>query len=45
MPAKQTAADLRPEFNLTAASTLHHVIGAGIACAGIWALIAATIGV
>ncbi len=40
LPAKN-----RSEFNLTSASTLDHLIAVGIACAGLWAIIAATFGV
>ena len=31
------------ELDVTAASTLHHLIAAGVACAGLWITIAATL--
>ncbi|MGB0681477.1 MAG: hypothetical protein ACPGOV_02160 [Magnetovibrionaceae bacterium] len=34
----------RPEFNLTSASTLHHLIAVALACAGLWTLIMVTVG-
>ena len=34
----------RIEFNLTAASTLDHLIVVGLACAGLWTIIIATFG-
>lgn len=40
LPAKR-----RPEFNLTTASTLDHLIVVSLACAGLWAMIIATFGV
>lgn len=43
MSLQDTPAESRTEFNLTSASTLYHLIAVGIACAGLWAIIAATI--
>ncbi len=40
LPAKS-----RPEFNLTAASTLHHLIAVALACSALWTIIVATLGV
>jgi len=45
MPSQDIPADHRTEFNLTTASTLHHLIAVGVACAGLWVIIVATIGV
>lgn len=35
----------RPEFSLTELSTVWLLAGAGFTCAGIWAVIATTIGI
>lgn len=45
MPSQDLSADRRTEFNLTTASTLHHLIAVGVACTGLWTIIVATIGV
>ncbi|MEM7067962.1 MAG: hypothetical protein AAF478_03685 [Pseudomonadota bacterium] len=34
----------RSEFNVTSASTLHHLIAVGVTCVALWGAIAATIG-
>ena len=39
-----THAELEAERDLTAASTLHHLIAAGVACTGLWVIIVATLG-
>lgn len=35
---------VKSEFNLTELSTLSLLIGVGVTCAGLWAVIASTIG-
>ena len=45
MPSQDMPAGRRIEFNLTTASTLHHLIAVGFACAGLWTIIVATFGV
>ena len=44
MPLKEMTEKIRPEFNLTTASTLHHLIAVAATCALLWSIIAATIG-
>jgi|TARA_Y100001934_G_scaffold39335_1_gene46287 hypothetical protein len=44
MPSKDVWADGRTGFNLTTASTLHHLIFAGVTCAGLWTIIIAAFG-
>ncbi len=44
MPTHGRPAESRTEYNLTSASTLHHLIAVGLACAGLWILIVATLG-
>ena len=45
MPLRNVPSEDRPEFNLTASSTLYHLICVGVACAGLWTIIVATLGV
>ena len=45
MSARALPAKSRSEFSLTSASTLHHLIVAGLGCAGLWTIIIATFGV
>lgn len=44
MLRKLLPASGRSEFNLTAASTLDHLLIVGLACAGLWMIIAVTFG-
>ena len=44
MSVQDLPAETYREFNFTAASTLHHLIVVGVACAGLWSIIVATIG-
>lgn len=45
MPRHKLAAESRTEFNLTTASTLQHLMAVGVACAGLWTIIVAILGV
>ena len=45
MPPQARPAKSRTEVNLTAASTLDHLIIVSLACAVLWAIIVATFGV
>ena len=40
VPTQSTA-----EFDLTLASTLHHLIAVSVACAGLWSIIVATLSI
>ncbi|MDD9915840.1 MAG: hypothetical protein OXR03_02825 [Rhodospirillaceae bacterium] len=44
MPSKVVPADGQTGFNLTTASTLNHLIFAGVTCAGLWTIIIAAFG-
>ena len=44
MSLKELTAKIRPEFDLTAASTLNHLIAVAVTCMLLWGVIAATIG-
>ena len=43
MSLKEMTEKIRPEFNLTTASTLHHLIAVAAICALLWSAIAVTI--
>ncbi len=45
MSLENPPAGNRPELNLTAGSTLYHLIAVVVTCAVLWSVIAATIGV
>jgi len=45
MPSQDVPAVRRSEFNFTTFSKLHCLIAVGVACTGLWAIIAATFGV
>ncbi|MEP0942806.1 MAG: hypothetical protein ABJH63_01440 [Rhizobiaceae bacterium] len=44
MLLKEMTEKFRPEFNLTTASTFHHLIAVAATCALLWSVIVATIG-
>ncbi|MEM9277543.1 MAG: hypothetical protein AAGA76_03125 [Pseudomonadota bacterium] len=43
MPLENLSVENRSEFNLTSASTLHHLIAVVVTCTALWGIIAATI--
>lgn len=44
MRLRHSSARIRSEFNFTELSTFKLLLGVGVTCAGLWAVIASTVG-